>query len=63
MKSFKKVIQIIRLLCFIVLATVGIGLSGGIPTPLSRKKESHQPIQIELVEDINDEKDSELDQE
>lgn len=63
MKFFKKTGRVIRLLCFIVLATVGIGLSGGIPMTMSNRKENNQPITIELVEEIEEKEESELEKE
>jgi|GEM_PF-1209199 len=53
MKSLKKAFRLICLSLLIVLASIGVGISGGIAIPLSRKKED-SPIQIELLETENE---------
>ncbi len=55
MYFFKKIWRVIRLVCFIVLATVGIGLGGGVPISGSYKKEESPCPKIELVEDSEEE--------
>jgi len=54
MKSFKKTLKLLGLVLLIVLATVGIGFGGGIPIPLSNKKEDSLEINVELVESKED---------
>lgn len=39
MKKLKKVLRLLRLIFFIVLAAVGMGLSGGAPIPHFSRKE------------------------
>ena len=54
MKRFKKILKLLGLVCLIVLASVGIGITGGIPIPSSKKKENNIEIKIELVESTED---------
>jgi len=49
MKSFKKALRLACLVLMICLATIGISIAGGIPVPLSRRKENNPQIKIELV--------------
>lgn len=49
MKSLKRAFRLICLSLLILLASIGIGIAGGIALPLSRKKED-EPVQIELLE-------------
>lgn len=46
--------RIVVLIFLIVLATVGVGLSGGIPTPSSGRKENTIEIKTELEEKEED---------
>lgn len=50
MKNFKRTIRLILFVCLIVLAALGIGLSGGVPLPFSNKRKDTPDINIELVE-------------
>lgn len=54
MKSFKKILRLLGLVFLIVLATVGIGIGGSVPIPISSKKEDNIEIKIELVESNED---------
>lgn len=63
MYFFKKIWRIMRLVCFIVLATVGVGLGGGVPISISHKKEDTPLVKIELVEDSEEEEDEESENE
>ena len=56
MKTFKKTFRLICLVLLILLASVGIGLSGGAPIPLLRKRED-MPVTIELFESHEDQSD------
>ena len=55
MKSFKKTLRLFGLVFLIVLATLGIGFVGGVPIPLSKKKEDTIELKTELIEDKEDE--------
>ena len=50
MKRFKKAVRYIFLVLFIFLAGMGVGLVGGVPVPLSKRKENDPVFKIELVE-------------
>lgn len=50
MKSFKKILRLLGLVLLIVLASVGLGIGGGIPIQPSNKKEDVIEIKVELVE-------------
>ena len=49
MQSLKKAFRLLGLSALIILASFGVGLSGGIAIPISRRKENN-PISIELAE-------------
>jgi hypothetical protein len=49
MQSLKKVIRMLILTTLIILASVGVGLSGGIAIAVSKRREDN-PVTIELVE-------------
>ena len=50
MNRIKQVLRRLLLICLIVLAGVGIGLSGGVPLPNFGKREDKQEITNESVE-------------
>lgn len=50
MKKLKKAIKLFALVCLILLASLGIGMVGGIPIPFSDKRKQTADIKIELVE-------------
>lgn len=50
MKKLKKGIKLIAFICLIVLAGVGIGISGGAPIPLLKNRREAEKETIELVE-------------
>jgi hypothetical protein len=54
MKSFKKALKLLGLVLLIVLASVGLGIGGGIPISPSNKKEDTIEIKVELVESKED---------
>ena len=45
-----KAIRLLVLICLIVLAGVGIGMSGGIPIPTSNKRQETLEVNDELME-------------
>ena len=49
MQSLKKAFRLFGLSALILLASFGVGLSGGIVIPVSKRREDN-PINIELVE-------------
>jgi hypothetical protein len=51
MQDFKRKLHLVGLVLIMLLATVGISLGGGIPIPMSGKKEDGPPIKIELVKE------------
>jgi len=57
MKKIKKAIKLFALVCLIILASLGLGIVGGIPIPFSDKRKQSSDIKIELVESIEEESD------
>lgn len=58
MKKVKQFFKLLALITLILLASVGIGLSGGAPIPSMRMNRDKEQAPIELVEE-KDEEDSE----
>ena len=57
MERFKKFIRISFFILLIFLASLGVGLSGGVPIPFSNKRREEAEIKIELIkEDKNENK-------
>ena len=54
MKSLKKILRMSGLLLLLILASIGVGFSGGIPVPPLYKKDESLEIKIELVESNED---------
>lgn len=50
MKKLKKALKMLALVSLIILASLGIGMAGGIPIPFSDKRREKQDVNIELVE-------------
>lgn len=59
MKRIKRVARIIAFILLIVLASIGVGLSGGIPIPMSNKRKDSQKENIEMLENHENESDDE----
>ena len=57
MKKLKKALKLFALVCLILLASLGIGLVGGIPISFSDKRRQTPDIKIELVEVKDEESD------
>ena len=55
MERFKKFIRISFFILLIVLASLGVGLSGGVPIPFSNKRRQEREIKIELIKEEKDE--------
>jgi hypothetical protein len=50
MKHFKKIMRLSFLVFIMVLASVGMGLSGPFPVSMNKRREDDNEIKIELVE-------------
>lgn len=50
MRKFKKVLRLLWLVTFIILGSVGVGIGGGVPIPLSGRKRDVIEIQTEIPE-------------
>lgn len=50
MKQIKKAAKLLVLIILIVLASIGIGLAGGIPLSMSKPRKDPEKEDIELVE-------------
>ena len=57
MKKFKKALKFFALISLILLASLGIGIVGGIPISFSDKRRQTPDIKIELVETNEEESD------
>ena len=55
MKRFNTWLRRLLFVCLIVLASVGIGLSGGVPIPNMGKREEKQEINNETLDDEGEE--------
>lgn len=62
MKTFKKLARHICLILLIVLASVGIGIAGGVPVTPTQRRSENTPATIELVESKEDDDKDELTQ-
>jgi hypothetical protein len=60
MKFFKKLMRMVVLIFLILLATVGVGLSGGIPTPPAGRKDNTIEIRTEMEEEDEEKPDQQL---
>lgn len=50
MKNLKKITKLVSISFLIVLATLGIGIAGGIPISTNTKREEKQKPKMEIVE-------------
>jgi hypothetical protein len=55
MKKIKKIIKIILFILLLILASIGIGLSGGVPLPSRGKRTSNSNFNTEQIEKQRDE--------
>ena len=53
MKSLKKVIRLVCLVMFVILASIGVGIGGAIGAPVNRKREN-AVVTIEMVEAVEE---------
>lgn len=51
MKKIKKALRLFVLICLIVLACIGIGISGGVPLSLTSNRRETQKEKKEIVEE------------
>ena len=62
MKRFKKMLRLLGLIVLLVLATVGIGIGGGVPVRSANRKENTIEITTDELENGEDKKEiSQLD--
>jgi len=54
MKRFKKLLRMIGYILLIILAGFGIGLSGGVPLPTTKKRDRAE-FDVELMESNDEE--------
>jgi len=50
MKKIKRIIRILIFVCLIFLAALGVGISGGVPIPMSKNRRDKENEDIELLE-------------
>lgn len=55
MQSIKRFIRILAFICLILLAGIGVGISGGVPIPFSKTRRDAEKDDIELVESKEEE--------
>lgn len=53
MKSFKKALRLIGLVLLLILATVGVGLTGGIPLRRTNKRDEIIEINVTVGEETD----------
>lgn len=54
MKKIKKILRLLALACLMMLAGIGVGMSGGVPIPFSKRMESEEDT-IELIDNHEEE--------
>lgn len=54
MNNYKRLLRRILLILMILLASFGVGLVGGLPLPISHKRDDKTEIENEMV-DVDDE--------
>jgi len=57
MKKIKKALRLFLWICLILLAGIGIGLSGGVPIPTNNARKDKSEINNEMVEEEEDTQD------
>jgi hypothetical protein len=50
-EKIQKSLRMLLLILLIFLASIGVGMSGGVPIPIKNKKDDSKETQIELVEE------------
>ena len=51
MEKIKKILRLTLLVCLIVLASIGIGISGGVPIPTIKSTRDSEKEKTELVDE------------
>ena len=59
MKKMKRALRLLIFVSLIILASIGIGLCGGVPIPFSRKGRETEREKIELIEQGDQKSDGE----
>jgi len=62
MIKIKKAARLFAFICLIVLAGIGIGISGGVPLPVLKNRRDPVKENIELIEQQKNKSESQLDQ-
>ncbi len=62
MQRFKRILRLLAFICLIVLASIGIGLSGGVPLFSSIVRKDKDKDNTELVEETDVESDTDQSQ-
>lgn len=58
MSRIKRAARLFAFICLIVLAGIGIGLSGGIPVPITKNRRDSEKENIELIEEHDNSSDA-----
>jgi len=58
MSRIQKATRLLVLICLIVLAGLGVGISGGVPIPTTQKRKDSEKEKMELLENQAKESDS-----
>lgn len=58
MNRIRKTARLLAFICLIILAGIGIGISGGVPLPLSKNRRGSEKENIELIENQDKKSDS-----
>ncbi len=60
MKKIKKALRVLAFICLLLLAGIGVGISGGVPIPLTKNRRDSEKENIELIESEDKKADSKL---
>ena len=55
MKNFQKTVRLLMWVLLIVLASLGVGISGGVPIPKSTNRKDTEKETIDLTEESDEE--------
>ncbi len=55
MNKFKKIVRLLVFVFFMLLACIGVGLSGGVPVPFSQNRRDKENPIIEMVDETEEE--------
>lgn len=62
MSRIKKTARLFAFICLIVLAGIGIGISGGVPIPNLKKRRESEKENMELIENQDQKSDAQKSQ-